>query len=166
MFQIQEVKWSTTVWTQPDQNLPRFLFWFFALLFLSYHTLFCISCTVFLAQLLEQVIYLFILQSACNGKLEEAWIFNKSMNYFFASLVVKSNQKSIMILKMLLSLKALSVWGSWHRVSLKLINGGSVPQKILRWTSFWNQLSKITNVLDSYWVFRFFVKWNPLTCSR
>ena len=123
---------SVWVWTQPDQNLSRFLFCFFALLLLSCHTLFCMNCTVFLAQLLEQVIYLFILQSACNGKLEEAWIVNKSMNCFFASLVVESNQKSIMILKMLLSLKALSLWGPWHRVSLKLINGGSVPHKVLR----------------------------------
>ena len=53
--------------------------------------------------------YLFTLQSACNGELEEAWIVNKSINCFFASLVVESSQKSLMILKMLLSLKALSL---------------------------------------------------------
>ena len=41
------------------------------------------NCTVFRVQLLEQVIYLFTLQSACNGELEEAWIVNKSINCFF-----------------------------------------------------------------------------------
>lgn len=126
-----KVKWSTTAMNETWPKSPMFFVLVFALLLLSCHILFCMNCTVFLVQLLEQVIYLFILQSACNGELEEAWIVNKSINCFFASLVVESSQKSLMIFKMLPSLKALSLWGPWHKVSITLINGGSFPEKVL-----------------------------------
>ena len=104
---------------------PTFLFCFvLALLLLSCHLLFCKSLAPFFLfnSWSRLFIYLFIWKSTCNGKLEEAWIVNKSMNCLFTSLVVESSQKSLMILKMLLSLKALSLWSPWHRVSLTLID--------------------------------------------
>ena len=101
-----EVKRARVVWTQPDQNLPGFTFWFFALLLLKHFA------TANLRKL---------------GLLTKNWIL-----CLFAFLVVESSQKSVMIFKMLLYLEAYSLWGPWLKVSLKLIKRGCVPQEILR----------------------------------
>ena len=124
MFQTHEVKWSTTVWTQPDQNLPRFcfvLFCFGSAATVVPFTILHEFSTVLLAQLLEQVIYLFE-KALAMANLRKLGLLTKNLNCLFASLVVESSQKSLMILKMLLSLKALSLWSPWHRVSLTLID--------------------------------------------
>ena len=115
--------------------------------------------------------YVLVFRSAaakalCNSKLEEAWIVDKKLNSLFVCIFGgESSQKSVMIFKMLLYLKAYSLWG----LDLRFLSNWSREAVFLR------------NFLDKYIIlvpieenkeclrfklgFRFFARWDPHTCS-